>query len=1133
MSLSAALKPIFNSGDRNRGSSYHRQGAVFSMKIDNGLLVAKVDGSYGFYKVTLDVEDFENEEAITCTCPRFDKGIYCKHIWATILNYDAVCGNRRSSNPTTKNRRTTTRPNSRNPKPKKSKRSSVPQWQSLLQQISVGERDFYNDSSSPFQLAVSQQTEVHYVIDASEGSRYEPPTLQLSIYNRTKKANGDWRKLKALNFSHHSINQLSDSTDQQIAALLMGAARKYSDPYGYRAARSSFSKFELDPSWTQDLCKLLIASGRLHWTLGMNLPLDDFFAVEFMDFSSQASICVDIKEQAKPKNSAQMEVNIWSDGEILNNEDVVKVADNGIILLRNGLIKIANADAIDLWTQARDHPAIKIAKKERTAFLAQLSGIDGLPNVNFPESWQVDQPESMTPTGVLNLYNADRRENELDGELIFEYDNVEFSLAEISSAIYDSESNTWSKRDQTAESKLLQAITAFPISDTSHDQWAQHDFRINKKHLVRIVDELGSQGWKIQLLGKPIKQAGEFDISIESGQDWFDLSAKVSFDGETIPLPGLLQALSKKEHFITLADGSRGRIPTEMIQKYARLAKFGQVEDDKIRFRPTQAMLLDAMLDSQQVRIDKGFRDFRKKLRSFTGVKPKSPPRGFQGKLRKYQTEGLGWLHFLREFRLGGCLADDMGLGKTIQVLSLLESRRTRRITKDKPKIENKKTAKAKPKSKANKNADAPPVIVTTAAELKRKPSIVVVPKSLIFNWIEEAAKFTPRLRILNYTGTDRKANVKQAHEAGGFDVLLTTYGTMRRDIADLSQVDFDYAILDESQAIKNSKAQCAKSSRLLRADHRLAMTGTPIENHLGELWSLFEFLNPGMLGGSTNFARLTNQKKSNEDEREATLAALSKAIAPFLLRRTKEQVLTDLPPKTEQTLYCDMLPAQKKAYNELKEYYRVKLAKKVETDGIGRSKIQVLEALLRLRQVACDPRLLDKKSKPGAKLELLSQQLSEIISEGHKVLVFSQFTSLLSLVKQQLDTDGIVYEYLDGKSSKRAASVKRFQEDESVSAFLISIKAGGHGLNLTAADYVFLLDPWWNPAVEAQAIDRAHRMGQKNSVIAYRMICRDTVEEKIVNLQQSKRDLADKIVRSDESLIRSLTADDLQVLLQ
>jgi len=933
---------------------------------------------------------------------------------------------------------------------------------------------------------------------------------------RVRKVNGEWGKLKPLDLSHDSTEKLADPIDQKIAAHLMGADRKYSASYGYGMVRDSFSKFELDASWSSELCKLLVQSKRLRWTLGMDLPLNEFFPIEFIDFTSPAEICIQIQEQTEPKDSAQMKVVILRNGSRLEDGDVVKVADNGIVLLTDGLTRITNPQAVDLWLETRNSPAIEIAKKDRADFLRQLSQLNGLSNVDIPQSWQIEQPETIEPTGVLQLHNHRRKDNELTGEVVFAYGDAEFPLASTCSTVYDENNNSWSKRDLEAESKLVQQITAFPISDTTQDRYTKHDFRINKKHLVRIVDELGSQGWKIQLLGKPIKQASDFDISIESGQDWFDLSAKVIFDGETIPLPGLLQSFARKEQFITLADGSCGRIPAEMIEKYARIAKFGQVEDDKIRFRPTQAMLLDAMLDARQVTVDKGFRDFRKKLRSFTGVKPKSPPRGFKGKLRNYQSEGLSWLHFLREFKLGGCLADDMGLGKTIQVLSLLESRRTRRVAKTdlsktssdkKTNSKQSKTDKAKNKTKKEQT---PPTIVAAAAELRRKPSIVVVPKSLIFNWIEEAAKFTPKLRILNYTGTGRRTNIQEAMDGGGFDILLTTYGTMSKDIADLSQVQFDYAILDESQAIKNSKAQCAKASRLLPADHRLAMTGTPIENHLGELWSLFEFLNPGMLGGSTNFARLTSQKKSNAEERDAMLGSLAKAISPFLLRRTKEQVLTDLPPKTEQTLYCDMLPSQKKAYNELKD-----------------------EALLRLRQVACDPRLLDKKSKPGAKLELLSQQLSDIISEGHKVLVFSQFTSFLSLVKQQFDDEGIVYEYLDGKSSKRAQSVKRFQEDESVSAFLISIKAGGHGLNLTAADYVFLLDPWWNPAVEAQAIDRAHRMGQQNPVIAYRMICRDTVEEKIVSLQQSKRDLADKIVRSDESIIRSLTADDLRILFE
>ena len=1131
MSLSTSLKPLFESGDRSRGRSYHERGAVYSMKVQQGLLLAQVDGSDCFYEVTLDVEDSENEAEITCTCPRFEDGYFCKHIWATILKYESTISRQGSASSKIDS-------NAKNKTAKRSKRQAIPQWQSLLRQVAIRDSEFDQDFTSPFLTATAQQSEIHYVIDASDGSAYEPPSIQLKVFQRALKVNGDWGKLKPLSLSHERIDNLADPVDQKISALMLGADREYADDYGYRMDLLGFSEFEIGSNWSNELCELLVGTGRLHWTLGMELPVEEFSPVEFIDFAAPARICIEFTDQADPKHSALMEVFIERNGQRIDDSEIVYTADNGVLLLTKGLVNISNREAIGFWMQAFDGPPITIEKQDRTEFLKQLAAVNGLPQVQLPKTWDVKRFETaLQPTAILKLHDVDFRAKEFGAEIIFAYGETEFPFAAANHAIYDEKQNCWSVRKMASESKLLQQIAALPIADTSHDPYTEHDFLINKKDLVRMVDELGSADWKIVLLGKPIRQAGEFNVSVESGQDWFDLSAKVSFDGETIPLPGLLQAISKKEHFVMLADGSRGRIPAKMIEKFARLATFGQVEDDKIRFRPSQAMLLDAMLDAREVSFDKGFKTVRKKLRSFTGIKPKSPPRGFRGELRKYQAQGLGWLHFLREFRLGGCLADDMGLGKTIQVLSLLESRRLRKVATSGTDSNNADEATTQEKTEnpattvKQKTKSLPEII--DAANLKRKPSIVIVPKSLIFNWIEEAAKFTPRLRIVNYTGTSRKINIEQSLAAGGFDVLITTYGTMRKDIADLSQIEFDYAILDESQAIKNSKAQCAKSSRLLRAEHRLAMTGTPIENHLGELWSLFEFLNPGMLGGSTNFAKLTNQKKNNQEEREATLEALAKAIQPFMLRRTKEQVLTDLPPKTEQTLYCDMLPSQKKAYNELKEYYRVKLAKKVETDGIGRSKIQVLEALLRLRQVACDPRLVDKNAKPGAKLELLGQQITEIASEGHKVLVFSQFTSFLALVKEQFDANGICYEYLDGKSSNRAASVKRFQEDDSVSAFLISIKAGGHGLNLTAADYVFILDPWWNPAVEAQAIDRAHRMGQQNPVIAYRMICRDTVEEKIVSLQQSKRDLADKIVRSDESLIRSMTADDLQILFQ
>jgi SNF2 family DNA or RNA helicase len=397
-----------------------------------------------------------------------------------------------------------------------------------------------------------------------------------------------------------------------------------------------------------------------------------------------------------------------------------------------------------------------------------------------------------------------------------------------------------------------------------------------------------------------------------------------------------------------------------------------------------------------------------------------------------------------------------------------------------------------------------------------------------VFNWLLEAERFTPTLRMWDYTGLNRSEMLAQLD---GADVLVTTYGILRRDIVALKALNFDYAILDEAQAIKNADSQAAKASRLLQAEHRLALTGTPVENHLGDLWSLFEFLNPGMLGRSSVFQQIT---KSGETQDDAQLNLLSAAIRPVMLRRTKAQVLRDLPDKTEQTLVCDLPPAQRQLYDELRDYYRTQLSERVQAVGLKRSKIQILEALLRLRQAACHPGLIDpeRTGDPSAKLDALLEQLEEVIAEGHKALVFSQFTSLLAIVRQQLDKRGKVYAYLDGRTRKRQERVERFQQDPACPLFLISLKAGGHGLNLTAAEYVFILDPWWNPAVEAQAIDRAHRIGQTRPVFAYRLISRDTVEDKIVALQQSKRELAESIVSADANLMRHLTAEDLQLLI-
>jgi SNF2 family DNA or RNA helicase len=531
-------------------------------------------------------------------------------------------------------------------------------------------------------------------------------------------------------------------------------------------------------------------------------------------------------------------------------------------------------------------------------------------------------------------------------------------------------------------------------------------------------------------------------------------------------------------------------VPEDWLRRYVRIAGFGDVHEDHVRYKPSQTALLDALLESQPaVDVDEAFARARAAMRTFRGVGEIAVPATFRGTLRDYQRDALGWFDFLRRFGFGGCLADDMGLGKTVMVLALLESRRH--------------------------DQDGP-----------RRPSVAVVPRSLVFNWIAEATRFAPGLRVLDYTGPQR-AEASIADQ----DLVLTTYGTLRRDAARLSEEEFDYVILDEAQAVKNAATASSKAVRLLRGRHKLALSGTPVENHIGELWSLFEFLNPGLLGTSSAFrkASVIQGRDGGED-----LALVSRALKPLILRRTKDQVAPELPSRTEQTIYCELDEPQRHAYDQLRAFYRTSLLKRVEQEGLSKSKIHVLEALLRLRQAASHIGLVDKRKTdaPSAKFDVLVPQLLEVIDEGHKALVFSQFTELLGLLRQRLDEAGVTYEYLDGKTRDRGERVERFSTDPACKVFLISLKAGGLGLNLTAAEYVFLLDPWWNPAAEAQAIDRAHRIGQSRHVFAYRLIARDTVEEKVAELQASKRELADAILSADPALIRNLRTEDLELLL-
>jgi SNF2 family DNA or RNA helicase len=577
-------------------------------------------------------------------------------------------------------------------------------------------------------------------------------------------------------------------------------------------------------------------------------------------------------------------------------------------------------------------------------------------------------------------------------------------------------------------------------------------------------------------------------VKVESGIDWFDLDAGLSFGAEVARLPALLRALKKGERTVLLDDGSVGLLPEEWLSRWGVLAEIGGATGEKLRFLRSELPLLTAIVDgAPEVDYDAAFRRLSSELDSADGKHASEPSPNFSGELRGYQRDGLRWLAWLERAGLGGCLADDMGLGKTVQVLAHLA--RTRKGT---------------------------------------RPSLVVAPRSVLFNWAKEAAHFAPGLRVHTHWGAQR---APARHGFDGFDLVLTTYGTLCRDVESLAKLDFRFVILDEAQAVKNAESRTAKCVRLLRAEHRLALTGTPIENHLGELFSLFEFLNPGMLGRAKRLQRAVT-KSSWLDTSSARL--LARAVRPFVLRRTKAEVAPDLPERTEQTLYVELSEKERKRYAELLAYYRASLLEKGATVGLEPSAPHVLAALLRLRQAACHPGLLDveRTGDDSAKLEVLLAQLEQVLGGGHKALVFSQFTSLLAIVRSMLEARGIAYEYLDGKTRDRAERVERFQTDPACGVFVISIKAGGVGLNLTAADYVFILDPWWNPAVEAQAIDRAHRIGQTKRVVAYRLLARDTVEEKVEELKQQKRDLVRAVLGDGAGFGGKLSREDLQLLL-
>ena len=1068
MPLSRALTRQVPPAVRARGEDYRALGHVVHLEAAPERVDAIVRGSRP-YRVW--IARGSSELTASCECQFFrDRDEVCKHIWAVLLECErsGFLGLARDGGESLRLR------------PASTSSPGAPEsasWQKFISNVAL-EIARAERAAPPPRF---RDVEIVYAIDRD--ASLDTPSLALSVLSRTRTAQGRWGRPRQAAVSTRDISHLPDPVDREIVPLLLGARDGY---YGSYFGEQGLASFRLVAPLLDRVLPIIVQSGRAVLRIRRQ-PREELIPLTWDDGPPWTFRL----EVGHPSREAHISI----DGALVRGEERLLIREPTMILPSGYFVhagRVARFDARGAFTllaQLRGTGPLTIPPGA-TGQLVDVLARSGIDPADLPEELQFDIVADSPHPVVEIKADTSAMGSSLLASVTFEYGGASVR-EDAGPTVFDPHRRRLLRRDLAAENAAMTRLADLGFQRRWDYRNGRQMLRIGPGHLPRVVRELIAEGWRVEAEGRAFRTPQAMRSEVRSGIDWFELHGAVDFgEGQTAPLSRLLEALRQGRTTVVLDDGSEGMMPEEWLRRFAGIASAGDTSGDHVRFRMSQAALLDAALASEpDVRFDERFQLAREDLATLGGgLTPLDAARSFAGTLRDYQRDALGWFAFLRRFGFGGCLADDMGLGKTVMVLAWLDRLRARREATG--------------------------------------PSLVVVPRSVLFNWVQEATRFAPELTVLDFSGADRTV-----HRVRGHHLVLTTYGTLRRDALLLKDVEFEYAILDEAQAIKNANTAGAKAARLLRARHRLALSGTPVENHLGELWSLFDFLNPGMLGSSASFAR--HGVAAARRDREA-LDVLARGVRPFILRRTKAQVAPELPPRSELTVRCELQPAQRELYDELRDHYRAALLRRIHREGLQKSKMQVLEALLRLRQAACHPGLIDPRraSEPSAKFDALIPQLSELREEGHKVLVFSQFTSLLALLRSRLDADGVVYEYLDGKTRDRESRVTRFQEDPSCDLFLISLKAGGLGLNLTAAEYVFLLDPWWNPAVEAQAIDRAHRIGQTRHVFAYRLLAADTVEDKIVELQRSKRDLADAIVRADAGLLRNLRAEDLEILL-
>jgi SNF2 family DNA or RNA helicase len=656
------------------------------------------------------------------------------------------------------------------------------------------------------------------------------------------------------------------------------------------------------------------------------------------------------------------------------------------------------------------------------------------------------------------------------------------------------------KRDDEAEIALTALLVRqHPYFDEQLDN-DLHYFYLHKRHFLQeewflnVFEDWRQHGITVlgfnELEGNKLN-ANKVNITIRvlSGINWFNTEIGIRFGKTKTSLKRVQKAVRNKSKYVQLDDGTLGILPLEWIERFTKYFNAGEVTDEDIlSIHKINYAAIDELFDQQVMdeEVKAELFTYREKLADFDKITHVEVSADLKTTLRPYQQQGLNWLNFLDDFNFGGCLADDMGLGKTMQIIAFILSQRNKR---------------------------------------DRNTNLLVVPTSIIFNWQAEVKKFAPSIRMHTIYGADR---IKNTSEFDGYEIILTSYGTLLADIGFLKHYQFNYVFLDESQQIKNPDSQRYKAVRLLKSRNRIAITGTPIENNTFDIYGQLSFACPGLLGTKQYFKDIyavpIDKFKSHK-----RAAELQHKIKPFVLRRTKQQVAAELPEKTEMVLYCEMKEQQRKIYDAYEKEFREYISA-TTSDELRKTPMNVLKGLTKLRQICDSPLLIDGEKPPGsesAKIEMLIEQI-ESKQHQHKILVFSQFVSMLELIRKELLSRKIEFCWLTGSTRNREAVVNEFQNNPKISVFLISMKAGGTGLNLTEADYVYIVDPWWNPAVENQAIDRSHRIGQSKHVVAVRMICPDTVEEKIMQMQDFKRSLADNLVNTDSSFLQSMSKTDL-----